>query len=157
MEISKDYPQTLSTEDLIKEMRKYILSATQASSDPQYTLGPAYWREISILGQNELSLRVQKELNLEIKNLKSEIAQLKSNNRKSSIWNGILSGLTIVIAGITLFIGYNTLDSSEAIRKSDLSWKNEIILLMKNANSLIQENTSKMDSLIDIKSSTQKK
>jgi hypothetical protein len=62
MKIPKEYPCDLTNDDLIKEIEKYTRIATNASSDPGYTLGPAYWREISVLGQNELSLRAQKSL-----------------------------------------------------------------------------------------------
>lgn len=114
MEIPKDYPSKLSTNDLIGEIEKYTQKATRASGDKQYSLGPAYWREISVLGQNELNLRLQKELSTEICNLKLEISELKKSNKRSGRQTMFLSIVTIFIACITLVIGYKTLNFSEA-------------------------------------------
>lgn len=157
MEIPKDYPSKLSTEDLINEIEKYAQIATRASSDKQYVLGPAYWREISVLGQNELNLRLQKELSTEIGNLKTEIAELKKNNKRSGRQTIFLSIATILIACITLIIGYKTLNFSEADQESDQKWKEEQIFLLESQNQLLKDNNTKLDSLIILNNMKSKK
>lgn len=148
MEIPKDYPSKLSTEDLIKEIDKYTQIATHASGDKQYVLGPAYWREISVLGQNELNLRLQKELCTEISNLKTEIYELKKNNKRSGRQTIFLSVTTILIACVTLFIGYKTLAFSEADQESDKKSRDEQISLLKSENDLLKNSINRLDSII---------
>lgn len=65
------------------------------------------------LGQSELSNRVQKNLLLEINNLKNEIRLLKEDNEKSGRVNKRLNYITIGLAVITGIVGYLSLRLAE--------------------------------------------
>lgn len=105
--IPKEYPSELTDDELIKRIAEYSIAATVAGRpSSNYGVGPSYWKEMVDLGQSELSNRVQKNLLIEIKNLKDEIKLLKEDNEKSGRINKRLNYITIGLAIITGIVGY---------------------------------------------------
>jgi cytochrome c-type biogenesis protein CcmH/NrfG len=93
-------------------------------------VGPSYWKEISELGQNELSNRIQKSFLIEIANLRQEITLLKDDNKVSGRINKWLSILTITLAVITGYIGYLSLGftkTSKSEEKTDEFMQSETL------------------------------
>lgn len=111
--IPKEYPTELPDEELVKLITEYSTAATTAGRPSNYSVGPSYWKEMVDLGQSELSNRVQKNLLLEIGNLKDEIRLLKEDNEKSGRINKRLNYITIVLAIITGIVGYMSLRLAE--------------------------------------------
>ena len=134
MTIPEEYPTDISDEQLIELIKKYSKEATVAGRPSNYVIGPSYWKEMTELGQHEISNRIQKQLFTEIQNLKIEIKLLKDDNKKSGIINQILSFFTIFLAVITGVIGYLTLDYSKSSQDYDVKWKNSVIEELKNQN-----------------------
>ena len=114
--IPKEYPTELTDEELIKLITEYSVAATIAGRPSNYSVGPSYWKEMVDLGQSELSNRVQKNLLLEIGNLKTEIRFLKEDNEKSGRINKRLNYITIALAIITGIVGYMSLRLAEPER-----------------------------------------
>ena len=137
-QISKGYPHDRSNEDLIQDIKDFSKDATAAIGNKQYVVGPSYWKEMCELGQNELTIRIQKELTKETSNLKTEINKLKENNRKSNQINRSLSVVTIILAGVTLFIGFNTLKFAETDQISDTQWQTSQLELLTEQNRLLK-------------------
>lgn len=111
--IPKEYPTELTDEELVKLIVEYSIAATIAGRPSNYSVGPSYWKEMVDLGQSELSNRVQKNLLLEIRNLKNEIRLLKEDNEKSGSINKRLNYITIGLAIITGIVGYMSLRSAQ--------------------------------------------
>lgn len=112
-QIPKEYPTELSDEELMNLITEYSIAATVAGRPSNYSVGPSYWKEMVDLGQNELSNRVQKNLLVEIGNLKNEIRLLKEDNEKSGRTNKRLNYITIGLAIITGIVGYMSLRLAE--------------------------------------------
>lgn len=112
-QIPKEYPTELSDVELMKLITEYSIAATVAGRPSNYSVGPSYWKEMVDLGQSEISNRVQKNLLLEIGNLKNEISLLKEDNEKSGRINKRLNYITIGLAIITGIVGYMSLRSAE--------------------------------------------
>jgi hypothetical protein len=89
------------------------------------------------LGQIEISNRIQNNLFSEIGKLTNEIKLLKEDNRASGRINFALSILTIVLAIITGYLGYITLDYSKSSGVTDGKWKSEQTELLKKNNSVL--------------------
>ncbi len=138
--IPKEYPSGLRDEELIRLIEEYSIEATTAGRPSNYVVGPSYWKEMVDIGQNELSTRVQKNLLIEISNLKNEIKLLKEDNEKSGIINKRLNFITIGLAIITGIIGYLSLRIAEPERIGGKSIPflqlTEIKLLNKKIDSL---------------------
>jgi hypothetical protein len=111
--IPEEYPVELTDEELVKLITEYSIAATVAGRPSNYSVGPSYWKEMVDLGQSELSNRVQKNLLLEIGNLKNEIRLLKEDNEKSGRINKRLNYITIGLAVITGIVGYMSLRLAE--------------------------------------------
>ena len=111
--IPKEYPTALTDEELVKLISEYSIAATIAGRPSNYSVGPSYWKEMVDLGQSELSNRVQKNLLIEICNLKNEIGLLKEDNKKSGRINKRLNYITIGLAVITGIVGYMSLRLAE--------------------------------------------
>jgi hypothetical protein len=111
--IPKEYPSELTDDELVKLITEYSIAATVAGRPSNYSVGPSYWKEMVDLGQSELSNRVQKNLLLEIRNLKDEIKLLKEDTEKSGRINKRLNYITIGLAIITGIVGYMSLRSAE--------------------------------------------
>jgi hypothetical protein len=135
--IPKEYPTELPDDELLRLIRDYTIEATVAGRPSNYVTGPGYWKEMSDLGQNEISNRIQKRLLVEISNLKEEISILKKDNKRSGFINRILSFLTICLAFITIYIGYQSLSIAKS-DKADIKSKQaaEMIIFQENNRTL---------------------
>ena len=111
--IPKEYPTELTDEELIRHITEYSIEATIAGRPSNYVVGPSYWKEMVDIGQNEVSNRVQKNLLIEISNLKNEIKLLKDDNEVSGRINKRLNYITIGLAIITGIFGYLSLRLAE--------------------------------------------
>jgi len=133
-EIPEDYPGQLSNEDLLELIKQYSKRATIAGRSETYVTGPSYWKEMVELRQIEISNRIQNNLFIEIGKLTTQIELLKKDNRKSGRINHALSVLTIILAILTGYLGYITLDYSKTSGVTDAKWKSDQTELLKKSN-----------------------
>ncbi|WP_324720034.1 hypothetical protein [Salinimicrobium sp. HB62] len=70
--IPDDYPHQLNLEEVRNLASKYANNATRVSKAGNVSLGATYWHQMSELGQTEISLRNQLELNEILKKLKKK-------------------------------------------------------------------------------------
>lgn len=158
IEIPEEYPSQLSNEELLELIKKYSKQATIAGRSEQYVTGPSYWKEMVELGQLEISNRIQNNLFSEIGKLTTEIKLLKEDNKKSGRINFALSILTIILAIITGYLGYITLDYSKSSGVTDAKWKSDQIELLKKNNSGLESiKNALMNSRTPSKDSSAKK
>ncbi len=101
------------------------------------SLGANYYVSMIELGQSELNNRIQSGL-LDL--IKKENAQ----NKKSTFINWLLTGLTIALALITLFIGNKALGFAESDQKSDEIWQTEQIELLEKQNQELKQLNQKI-------------
>ena len=159
-EIPKEYPTELPDDELIKLIRDYSIQATVAGRPSNFATGPSYWKEMSELGQNEISNRIQKHLLIEIGNLKNEIIILKRDNRRSGLINRILSFLTICLAIATICIGYQSLHISKS-EKIERDNKQAVVMRIFQENNqtlqLIYKQLKQIETLQDKEASVKLK
>ena len=82
-----------------------------------------------------------------ISKLKDEIFQLKKSNKKAGKWNIGLATLTIFLAIATIFIGWKTLNYSEADQDSDKAWRNDQLNALKESNFQLKELNKKLEQI----------
>jgi len=105
--IPENYPDELNDSELINLVRKCSVQATRAARpNSNIVTGVSYWKEMAELGQNEINLRIQKEFISEMNLLKKEIINFKEENRKSSKVNKRLNYITVILAILTLLLGF---------------------------------------------------
>lgn len=134
IQIPEEYPVKLTDDELFKQIEVYTKKATIAGRSESYVVGPSYWKEMVELGQIEISNRIQSKLLNQINDLTTEIRLLKEDNRKSGRINLSLSIVTIVLALITGYLGYDTLEYSKSSDFSDEAWKKTQTNLLKQNN-----------------------
>ncbi|NOU18376.1 MAG: hypothetical protein HOO91_12540 [Bacteroidales bacterium] len=137
-EIPKEYPTELSDEELLKLIRECTIQATVVGRSSSYAANPQYWKEMAELGQNEVSNRTQKNLLIEIGNLKEEITLLKRDNKISGRINSILSFLTIILAFITIYIGYQSLNITKSGKVDGESKQTTEMRILQENNTTLQ-------------------
>lgn len=128
LEIPNTFPDQMTNDDIkkvISECAKGVTNITRPNVN--VSLGANYYVSMIQLGQSELNNRIQTGL-LEL--LEKENKQ----NRKSTFINWILTGLTIALALITLYIGNRSLGFAESDQQSDQIWQSEQINLLKKQN-----------------------
>lgn len=110
---------------VITECAKRATNVTKPNVN--VSVGANYYVSMIELGQSELNKRIQSSLlNL--------IEKQNRENKKSSIINWVLTGLTITLALITLYIGNRSLGFAESDQTSDEIWQTEQIRLLKKQN-----------------------
>jgi len=108
--IPENYPNGLNDSELINLVQKCSVRATRAARpNSNIVAGVSYWKEMAELGQNEINLRIQKNFIDEMNSLKKEIINFKEENNKSSIINRRLTYVTIILAMLTLSLGFISL------------------------------------------------
>ena len=128
LEISNSFPKEMTNEEIqevISECSKRATNVTKPNVN--VSLGANYYISMIELGQTELNTRIQSELlNL--------IARQNESNKKSTLINWVLTGFTIILAFITLYIGNESLGFAESDQNSDEIWQKEQIELLKKQN-----------------------
>ncbi|MEX0997379.1 MAG: hypothetical protein WDZ45_10055 [Flavobacteriaceae bacterium] len=128
LEIPNTFPNSMSNEEIqavITECAKRATNVTKPNVN--VSVGANYYVSMIELGQSELNKRIQSSLlNL--------IEKQNRENKKSSIINWVLTGLTITLALITLYIGNRSLGFAESDQTSDEIWQTEQIRLLKKQN-----------------------
>ena len=89
------------------------------------------------LGLNEMNKRIQSKL-------LTELEKQRLNNNRAQLTNRILTGITILLAFITLYIGSQSLRFSEADMDSDSVWQQEQIELLKQNNEILNSISEKL-------------
>ncbi|MAU14151.1 hypothetical protein [Flagellimonas sp.] len=115
--IPDSYPAGLENE----EIQKIISDCTQRVSrmtrpNVNVSLGANFFISMIQLGQSELNNRIQSDL-LQL------IEQQGKETRKTQTINWLLTGLTILLAIITLYIGNKSLGFAESDQLSDEEWR----------------------------------
>ena len=143
--IPKEYPAGLTNDELIKHIETYSIEATVAGRPSNYVVGPSYWKEMTELGQNELTNRVQANLLKEIVRLKEEITKLKEDNEKSGKINKRLNYITISLAIITGIIGYLSLYATWPEKSNGETFPSLQLKELQKNRALLQEISIKLD------------
>jgi len=128
MEIPNSFPSEMTIDEIkeiITKCEKIVTNVTKPGS--MVALGASYYVSMIELGQTELNKRIQSGL-LDL------IEKQNRTNRKSSIINWVLSGLTIVLAFLTIYIGSESLRFAKSNQDSDEIWQKEQIELLRNQN-----------------------
>lgn len=134
------YPDTLSDDKLVEKVKWFQVATTERARGKEI-IEDGYYENLVDLGISELMRR----------NLEKQIEE----NIASRRINYYLNGITIVLAIITSFVGYQTLKFTQVDQQSDIIWmqrqidnlkanNDELIELNENLNSilLIQESDS---------------
>ena len=116
--------------EVISECAKRATNVTKPNAN--VVLGANYYVSMIELGQTELNKRIQTGL-LDL------IEKQNKANQKTSVVNWILTGLTIVLALITLYIGNRTLEFAESDQRSDEVWQMEQIDLLEKQNTELRK------------------
>jgi len=124
-EIPDSYPTGLKNE----EIQKIISDCTQRVSrmtrpNVNVSLGANFFISMIQLGQGELNNRIQSDL-LQLIELQGK------ESRKTQTINWVLTGLTILLAIITLYIGSKSLGFAESDQRSDEQWQEQQIKWFK--------------------------
>tara|TARA_R110002051_G_scaffold302034_1_gene370301 strand:- start:61 stop:513 length:453 start_codon:yes stop_codon:yes gene_type:complete len=138
LEIPNTFPDGMTDEEIqnvISECAKRATNVTKPNVN--VSLGANYYVSMIQLGQSELNNRIQSGL-LDL--IKKENQQ----NKKSKFINWVLTGLTIVLALITLYIGNKSLGFAESDQKSDEVWQTEQIELLKKQNQELEQLNEKL-------------
>lgn len=128
LEIPNTFPDEMTNieiQNIISECAKKVTNVTKPNVN--VSLGASYYISMIQLGQSELNNRIQSRF-LDL--IKKENIQ----NKKSTSINWILTGLTIALALLTLYIGNKSLGFAESDQKSDELWQTEQIELLKKQN-----------------------
>jgi hypothetical protein len=133
LEIANTFPDKMTNEEIqivISECAKKATNVTKPNV--HVTLGASYYVSMIQLGQSELNNRIQSGL-LDL------IKKEKTQNKKSIFINWVLTGLTIALALLTLYIGNKSLGFAESDQKSDEVWQTEQIELLNKQNSELKK------------------
>ena len=132
LEIPNTFPKEMSNEEIQQVISDCAHRATIVTKpNVNVSLGANYYVSMIELGQSELNNRIQSGL-LDL--IEKENAQ----NKKSTFINRLLTGLTIALALITLFIGNKALGFAESDQESDEIWQTEQIELLEKQNQEIK-------------------
>ncbi|WP_397363860.1 hypothetical protein [Olleya sp. R77988] len=138
LEIPNTFPKEMSNEEIQQVISDCAHRATIVTKpNVNVSLGANYYVSMIELGQSELNNRIQSGL-LDL--IKKENAQ----NKKSTFINWLLTGLTIALALITLFIGNKALGFAESDQKSDEIWQTEQIELLEKQNQELKQLNQKI-------------
>ncbi|WP_442846117.1 hypothetical protein [Leeuwenhoekiella sp. H156] len=140
LEIPNSFPDEMSNEEIqnvISECAKRVTNVTKPNVN--VTLGANYYVSMIQMGQSELNNRIQSGL-LEL------IEKENKQNKKATSINWILTGLTIMLALITLNIGNKSLGFAKSDQESDEIWQSQQIELLEKQ---IQELRQLNEKLID--------
>lgn len=138
LEIPNTFPKEMSNEEIQQVISDCAHRATIVTKpNVNVSLGANYYVSMIELGQSELNNRIQSGL-LDL--IKKENAQ----NKKSTFINWLLTGLTIALALITLFIGNKALGFAEFDQKSDEIWQTEQIELLEKQNQELKQLNQKI-------------
>ena len=138
--IPDEYPHQLNIDEVKDLASKYANNATRVSKRANTIFGATYWHQMSELGQTEISLRNQLELN-------SILADLKTENRKSGFINLALSLLTILLAIVTITVSIKSLDFAESDQISDEVWKDEQIKVLNENKEALEKLTKEIQEI----------
>ncbi|WP_412560825.1 hypothetical protein [Winogradskyella sp. MIT101101] len=142
LEIPNTFPNEMSNEEIQRVISDCAHRATVVTKpNVNVSLGANYYISMIELGQSELNNRIQSGLlNL--------IEKEKSQNRKHTFINWFLTGLTILLAIITLFIGSKALGFAESDQKSDEIWQAEQIEILKKQNQELKQLNQKLSNQV---------
>jgi hypothetical protein len=132
MEIPNSFPCEMTNDeikDIISKCEKIVTNVTKPGSN--ISLGASYYVSMIELAQTELNKRIQA-------NLLDLIENQNRTNRKTSIINWVLSGLTIILAFLTIYIGTESLRFNKSDKDSNEVWQKEQIELLRNQNEELQ-------------------
>lgn len=132
--IPENYPNGCSNEELIDKIKEYQYRVKQLASSEYSVLGSSYWKDISDLGQNELIRRI----------LEKQVQE----NRNAKTINYWLNGITIILALITSFVGYQTHQFAQSDLKSDEIWMKRQIDNLKENNTQLLKINENLETLI---------
>ncbi|PTX61994.1 hypothetical protein C8N46_10391 [Kordia periserrulae] len=119
LEIPSSYPDEMTNDEIqqvISDCAKRTTNVTKPNVN--VTLGASYYISMIQLGQSELNKRIQSGL-LEL------IKEQNKKNKKTTFINWTLTGLTIVLALLTIYIGHQSLGFAESDQKSDEIWQSK--------------------------------
>ncbi|SDF55782.1 hypothetical protein [Cellulophaga baltica] len=138
LEIPNTFPDGMNDEEIQSVISKCAKKVTYVTKpDVNVSLGASYYISMIQLGQSELNNRIQSGLLDLIKNENQE-------NKKSTFINRVLTGLTIALALITLYIGNKSLGFAESDQNSDEIWQTEQIELLKKQNQELEQLNKKL-------------
>ena len=132
MEIPNSFPCEMTNDeikDIILKCERIATNVTKPGSN--VSLGASYYVSMIELAQTELNKRIQASL-LDL------IEKQNRTNRKTSIINWVLSGLTIVLAFLTIYIGTESLKFTKSDQNSNEKWQKEQIELLRKQNEELQ-------------------
>lgn len=128
LEIPDSYPTGLENEEIqiiISDCTQRVSRMTRPNVN--VSLGANFFISMIQLGQGELNNRLQSNLLLLLERQGKE-------NRKTQTINWVLTGLTILLAIITLYIGNKSLGFAESDQLSDEEWQAQQIEWFKKNN-----------------------
>lgn len=128
LQIPDSYPTGLENE----EIQKIISDCTRRVSgmtrpNVNTSLGANFFISMIQLGQGELNNRIQSDL-LQL------IERQGKETKKTKAINWVLTGLTILLAVITLYIGNKSLEFAASDERSDEQWQAQQIEWFKRNN-----------------------
>ncbi len=129
LEIPSSYPNDLTNNEIQKFIEKSYEEVTKYSRS-NAIVGSSYYMSIIQLGQVELNQRIQK-------------AQILGN-KNAKVINRWLSGVTIVLALVTLYIGTRSLSFAQLDQESDDKWRDSQLEMLRNNNSELMKTNQEL-------------
>ena len=144
--IPPNYPRDMRTdeiEDTIHQFQKYITVYATAQNT---VLGSTYWMQIIALGQAEINDRMLSQQLANTQRLADETNKLRKENNRSGKINLGLSVITILLAIVSTYFGFQTIKSEDEkdfeIKKMEMMNHNAQVL--KQVSDRLQEQDLKL-------------
>ncbi len=139
VELTDDYPNGLSDENLLAKIQEFSsLGSGFGKRSPTFQ-ERGYYLQMAQVGQSEYTSRIQVRFADETKSLKAEISELRKSNQKFSRKATRLSRVTIGFAIGMILLAGTTVWYSQRDMESDQIWRDDQMTELKKNNEFLQE------------------